>query len=297
MTVLTPERVPTEQVHYMRVSPGFFNTLGLRLISGRDFDERDRHATDAKDQTFRSVIISESFARRYFGNRNPLGARLGFGVGPSTQPNMEIIGVVQGFTRRSLRDRIEQAFFPSWEAKTTNGTFYVRVRGKAESALPSIRATVAKIDPSLPLISPITLEEQIDQSLTTERLLATLSTGFGAIALTLSVVGLYGVMSFIVTRRTQEIGIRMALGATRRDVVWLIGRDTLVMIGLGTAVALPSAWMLRRLVESQLYGVSAVDVPTIVAATVVLAMVALGAAVLPSWRATMVSPTESLRPE
>ena len=126
-------------------------------------------------------------------------------------------------------------------------------------------------------------------------MLATLSSGFGAIALLLSVVGLYGVMSFVVTHRTQEIGVRLALGATRSAVVWLIVRDALVMIGAGTAIALPCAWALRRLVEAQLFGVSAVDGPTIAAASGLLALVALGAAMLPAWRAASVSPTEALR--
>ena len=145
------------------------------------------------------------------------------------------------------------------------------------------------------MIQPVTLDEQIDRSLATEQMLATVSSGFGVIALALSVVGLYGVMSFIVTQRTQEIGIRLALGATRWGIVWLMARDALIMIGAGTAVALPSAWLLRQLVETQLFGVRAVDGPTIAAATGILALVAIGAAMLPSWRATLVNPTESLR--
>jgi ABC-type antimicrobial peptide transport system permease subunit len=164
--------------------------------------------------------------------------------------NIEIVGVSGGFSRRNLRDDVEQVFFPYWEGNPTGGTFYVKVRGKPESAFPSIRAAVAELDSSLPVMEPVALDEQIDRSLATERMLATLSTGFGVIALALSVVGLYGVMSFIVTRRTQEIGIRLALGATRPGIVWLMVRDALVMIGAGTALALPSAWLLRRLVET-----------------------------------------------
>jgi len=126
-------------------------------------------------------------------------------------------------------------------------------------------------------------------------MLATLLGGFGSIALLLSVVGLYGVMSFVVTQRTQEIGVRMALGATRSAVVWLIVRDALVVIVVGIAIALPSAWVLRRLVEAQIFGVRAVDGPTIAGASCVLAFVALGAAMLPAWRAASIRPSDALR--
>jgi ABC-type antimicrobial peptide transport system permease subunit len=203
--------------------------------------------------------------------------------------------VVRGFSRRNLRDEIEQAFVPFWDRDSGDGTFYVKVLGKPEAAFASIRAAVAQVDPVLPIVNMVTLDDQIDQSLTTERMLATLSSGFGAIALLLSVVGLYGVMSFVVTRRTQEIGIRMALGATRSTAMWLVVRDAVVMIGAGTATALPCVWALGRLVEAQLFGVRAVDGLTIAAASSLLALVALGAAMLPAWRAASVSPTEALR--
>jgi len=126
-------------------------------------------------------------------------------------------------------------------------------------------------------------------------MLATLLGGFGSIALLLSIVGLYGVMSFVVTQRTQEIGVRMALGATRSAVVWLIVRDALVVIVVGIAIALPSAWVLRRLVEAQIFGVRAVDGPTIAGASCVLAFVALGAAMLPAWPAASIRPSDALR--
>jgi predicted permease len=298
MTIQMGERIVTNRaVHYMRVGPGFFSTLGTQLIAGRDFEERDLRDQNSGEKGSHSIIVSESFARRYFGSRSPIGYRLGLGNRPGTVANIEIIGVVKGFSRRNLRDEIEQAFVPYWDRDSGDGTFYLKVRGKPEAAFASIRAAVAQIDPALPLIDLVTLDDQIDRSLATERMLATLSSGFGAIALLLSVVGLYGVMSFVVTRRTQEIGVRLALGATRSAVVWLIARDALVMIGAGTAIALPCAWVLRRLVEAQLFGVTAVDGPTVAAAIGLLALVALGAAMLPSWRATSVSPTEALRPE
>ena len=128
-------------------------------------------------------------------------------------------------------------------------------------------------------------------------MLAALSSGFGAIALLLSAVGLYGVMAFVVTQRRQEIGVRLALGATRGTAVWLVVRDALIMTLIGIAAALPLAWALRRLIEAQLFGVHAFDGPTIAAASIVLTLVALAGALIPAWRAASVSPTEALRLE
>ena len=169
--------------------------------------------------------------------------------------------------------------------------------GDPESAFGSIRAAVAAVDQALPVGSLTTLDAQIDRALVSERMLATLSSGFGTIALLLSMVGLYGIVSFLVVRRRQEIGVRLALGATRSAAVWLIAREAIVMIAAGTAIALPGVWALGRLVESQLFGVSAIDAPTVATATLVLALVGLCAAMLPAWRAASVNPTEALRYE
>jgi ABC-type antimicrobial peptide transport system permease subunit len=212
---------------------------------------------------------------------------------PDVPTDIEIVGVIQDFSYRNLRERTEQAFL--FEGSAAGATFYLRVRQKPESALASVRLAAGRVDPALPLLSLRTVDDQVDRSLTTERMLATLSGGFAAVALLLSVVGLYGVMSFVVTHRTQEIGIRMALGATRSTAVWLVVRDAAVMIGAGTAIALPCVWGVSRLVEAQLFGVRALDAPTIAGASTLLALVALAAAMLPAWRAASVSPTEALR--
>jgi len=171
----------------------------------------------------------------------------------------------------------------------------VRLRGTPESAVRSIRAILRNADPTLPITYFRTLDEQIDRSLNTERMLSALSSSFGTLALLLSLVGLYGVMSFVVTQRRREIGIRLALGATRLSTIWLVLRDALVMIAGGTAIALPCVWALGRLVESQLYGVKPTDPVTILAATLVLCSTALGAVLIPARRASAVNPTETLR--
>ena len=294
MTVQADRRFVTDHlIHLGAVSPGFFRTLGTAVIAGRDFDERDA-GPFSEDGGARSAIVNEAFARRYFGSASPLGHRIGFGDRPDAKTDIEIVGVVRDFAYRNLRERSEQAFFPIG-GDAPAGMFYVRVRGTPAAALASIRTAVGRVDPILPLLSVRTLDEAVDRSLTTERMLATLSGGFGVVALLLSVVGLYGVMAFVVTSRTQEIGIRMALGATRRSAVWLVVADAVAMIAAGTAIALPCLWAVRRLVEAQLFGIQALDARTIAAASLVLAGVALAAAMLPAWRAASVSPTEALR--
>jgi ABC-type antimicrobial peptide transport system permease subunit len=216
------------------------------------------------------------------------------GARPDAKPDTEIIGVVENFSYRSLREEWEQAYFPM-PIEHFGSNFYVRFRGTPESAFGSIRAILRNADPTLPISYFRTLDEQVNRSLNTERLLAALSSSFGTLALLLSLVGLYGVMSFVVTQRTREIGIRLALGATRVSTVWLVLGDALVMIAAGTAIALPCVWALGRFVESQLYDVKPTDPITILAATSVLCSTALGAALIPARRAAALNPTDALR--
>ena len=234
--------------------------------------------------------------KRYFGGRNPLGARIGHGAGPDAKPDIEVVGVVANISYRGVREEWEQAYFPiSGEGFYEGGNFYVRVQGPPRRGFQSIRTILRNADPTLPIAYFRTLDEQVSRSLNTERMLAALSGSFGTLALLLSLVGLYGVMSFVVTQRTREIGIRLALGATRSATVWLVLRDALVMIAAGIAIALPCVWALGRLVESQLYGVKPTDPATIAMATLILCSATLGAALIPARRASAVNPTEALR--
>jgi predicted permease len=298
LTIQSDRRLVAEgSVPILRVTPGFFSTVGARLTAGRDFEDADTR--DLEETGFRSAIVNESFARRYFGSGSPVGHRLGIGDRPETPTDIEIIGVVNDFSLRSLRDDEdpEHVFFPFADSGELagDGAVYVRVRGDPVAAFASIRSAVAAVDPSLPLIDLRTVEDQVDRALRPERMLATLSSGFGAIALLLSVVGLYGVMSFVVTRRTREIGMRLALGATRSAAVWLVIRDALVMVAGGTAIALPTIWALSRLIEAELFGVRAFDGATLATASGGLAFVALGAASLPAWRAAVLPPMAAIR--
>jgi len=294
MTIQTNERSTTDRdVQLNAVSPGFFATLGIRLIAGRDFDERDSRPLG--EGGYRSAVVNESFVKRYLAGRNPLGARIAQGSGPDVKPDIEVVGVVADFSYRGLREESEQAYFPIFEGDRSGGTFYVKVRGTPEGAFQSIRTIVHNADPALPITYFRTLDEQVNRSLNTERILAALSAAFGTLALLLSLVGLYGVMSFVVTQRTREIGIRVALGSTRSATVWLVLRDALAMITAGIAIALPCVWALGRLVESQLYDVKPTDPAMIATATLILGSAALGAALIPARRASAVNPTEALR--
>jgi len=293
MTIQAEERMVTDgDIHMNAISPQFFATLGTKIIAGRDFEERDSLAAGKGGR--RTAIINESFAKRYFGSRSALGALVCQGAGPDAKPDIEIIGVVADMSYRGLRDAPEQVYFP-FNSDRYGGTFYVRVQGPQEAAFRSIRTIIRNADPALPVAYFRTMDEQVSRSLSTERMLATLSGAFGVLALLLSLVGLYGVMSFVVTQRTREIGIRLALGSTRGSTVWLVLRDALQMIAVGIAIALPGVWALRRLVESQLYDVKATDPATVAGATLVLAAATVGAALIPARRASSVNPTEALR--
>uniref|UniRef100_Q01XG8 Permease n=1 Tax=Solibacter usitatus (strain Ellin6076) TaxID=234267 RepID=Q01XG8_SOLUE len=295
MTIQSDRRIVTGDVNLNAIAPGFFSTLGIRILAGRDFDARD--SRPAGEAGRRSVIVNEAFVKRYLDGRDPLGLRIGEGSGPDVKPDIVIVGVCAGFSYRGLRDDSEQAFFPMFEGDDAGATFYVNVRGAPEQAIPSIRQIVRQADPRLPVLWFRTLDDQVNRSLSTERLLAALSGTFGALALLLSLIGLYGVMSFVVTRRTREIGIRLALGATGGSAIRLILRDAVAMIAAGMAIALPCVAALGKIIQSQLFGVTATDPATVAAGVLILAAGALAAAFIPAWRASNVNPTDALRLE
>lgn len=296
MTILADRRIVTDRdVNLNAVTPSFFQTMGIRIVAGRNFDERDARAPGQTG--WRSAIVNEAFVKRYLEGRNPLGVLIGEGSGPDVKPNIAIVGVMSNFSYRGLREESEQAYFPFFEGEGAFGTFYVKVRGTPQASLLSLRAIVHTADPALPMTDFRTVDEQVDRSLNTEHILATLSGAFSTLALLLSLVGLYGVMSFVVTQRTREIGIRMALGATRWSAIWLVLRDALAMITSGVAIGLIFVFALGRLVQSQLYEVKPTD-PAVIAITVlILCSAGLFAALIPARRASGVNPTDALRAE
>jgi predicted permease len=296
VTIQTDHRFTTERdIDMNAVSPGFFATMGIPLLTGRGFDEHDSRPIGETGR--RSVIVNQAFVHHYLAGRNPLGVRIGIGTFPGIKTDIEIVGVAADISYRDLREQYEEAWFPIFEGDDSMGTFYVRAHGTPLQAFQTIRHIVHQADPQLPILAFRTVSEQVSRSLSTERLLAALSGSFGALALLLSLIGLYGVMSFVVTRRTREIGIRLALGATGASAIRLVLRDAVVMIAGGIAIALPCVAALGKFVQSQLFGVTATDPATVTAAAVVLAGGALAAAFIPAWRASNLSPTDALRLE
>jgi predicted permease len=285
------------------ISPNYFATMGVPILQGRDFTLKDvqhvKHGDKPDAFAPTVVIINDKFAKKYFAGRDPIGLHLGFGSDPGTKTDMEIIGVVKDIKYTNLRDEIpEQAFVPYLADRHVGGmTVYVRTHLEPSQLYRAMRETVRALDPKMPIYSMRTTEEQIDNSLRTERLVASLSGVFGALATMLAVIGLYGVMAYTVTRRTREIGIRMALGAFRREVIWMVMREVLILIGAGVLVGLPLAVGLSFLVKSQLYGLAPSDPVTLILATVLLALVAGLAGFIPALRASRIDPMNALRYE
>ena len=295
VTILTDRRfTANRRVDLNAVSPGFFATLNVRFLAGREFNQRDSRTAAQTGPC--CAIVNQAFVKRYLTGVNPLGVHIGVGSGPDVKPDIFIVGVVSDFNYRGLREQSEQAFFPLSDKNEDFGAaFYVKLRGTPDQAFQAIRKVIRNADPRLPIIGFRTVDEQINRSLNTERMLAALSGTFGLLALLLSLIGLYGVMSFVVTRRTREIGIRLALGATGGSVIRLILRDAIAMIVAGIAIALPCVAALGKLVQSQLFGVTATDPVTVATAAMVLTAGALSAAFIPAWRASNISPTDALR--
>jgi predicted permease len=293
------------QAYMNQIGPGYFATLDVPIVAGRDFRLTDNRmvkradATDDFDTTPTAVMINEKFAQKFFAGRNPVGMHLGFGTDPGTHTDMEIIGVVKDIKYTNLRDEIPiQAYIPYMNSPYLGGmTIYVRTAGDPSQLMTSIRAKVREVDANLPIYAMRTMEAQISNSLSMERMIASLSTVFGFVATVLAIIGLYGVMSYSVAQRTREIGIRMALGAEQGKVIGMVMREVLTLIAIGVGVGVPAALVLTRVVKSQLYGLEAHDPWTLGLATGLLAMVACAAGYVPALRASRVDPMKALRYE
>ena len=285
------------------ISPNYFTTLGVPVLKGRDFTTKDvnqiKHGPEKDDMSPTTIMINETFAKKYFAQRDPVGLHVGFGADPGTKTDMEVIGVVKDIKYTNLRDDIPpQAYIPYLANDHVGSmTVYVRTTLEPGELMPAVRQKVQALDANIPIYGMRTTEEQIDNSLRTERLVASLSSAFGFLATILAVVGLYGVMAYTVTRRTREIGIRMALGAIQGNVLWMVMSEVLLLIGIGVAVGLPIAVGLTRLVQNQLYGLAPHDPFTLLLSTFVLTGVAAMAGFFPALRASKVDPIRALRYE
>jgi predicted permease len=279
--------------HMNFVSPDYFKTMEITMLAGRDFRRTDILTSP------KVCIVNEAFAKKYFGTINAVGHKIGMGIDPGTKTDITIVGVVRGTKYESMRDEIPVEVFQPYEQLdfATGISGYLRTTQNPEQIFSAIRKRVRDLDSNLPVFDLDTVEREMENSLVTERLVALLSSGFGLLATLLACIGLYGVMAYTVARRSREIGIRIAIGAARNDVLWLIMREVLVLLGIGIGIALPAAWMLTRSVRSQLYGIQPADPMSIASATLAIVAVAVLAGFLPAHRATRVDPMHALRYE
>ena len=233
----------------------------------------------------------------YFGGQNAIGKHFGLG-GSETAGSLEIVGVVQDAKYNQLREQTPRmAYTPFLQAGAAAMTFEIRTANDPASIAGIVRQVIQDANKNIPIFDVKSLTQQVDDSLIQERLVATLSSLFGVLALLLVCVGLYGIMAYAVVRRTNEIGIRMALGAQQGDVLWMVMREAVTLIIVGVAIGLPAALVATRLITSMLFGLTPSDPPTMFAATLLLTAVAAFAGYLPARRAARVDPMVALRHE
>ena len=273
------------------VAPRYFETLGIPLVAGREFTERDRAGAP------RVAIINETMARYFFGSESALGRRIGFGRDGGA--DAEIVGVARDVRSLQLRNEPMRFVYMPYlqDSSLTQLTFYVRAPGDPTASMAAVRQAVQRIDPNLPIYDMKSMQVQVDESLFVERMVAALSVAFGALASLLAAIGLYGVMSYAVARRTREIGIRMALGAERSRVLWLVLREVALLASVGVLVGGAAALWLTRQVQAQLFGIAPNDPATFGGAVALLGIVAIAAGYMPARRATAIDPMAALRSE
>jgi predicted permease len=290
---------------WLRVSPDYFQTIGTRLVRGRFIDERDTPASR------HVAVINETFARKFFPSTDPLGKHFGMGDA-SHSGDFEIVGIVADAKYQDARDVPWPTYFrpllqmenfkqPSDQSAELGSNFIndieLRVQGQPQTIETLVRQALANIDPNLPVIDMRTFSDQVSLNFNRERLVSRLAELFGILALVLACIGLYGVLAYNVARRTQEIGIRMALGAARSGILRMVLREALLLAGLGAAIGIPAALAAGRLLSSMLYGLKPTNPAVFSVVTLLLLAVAMAAACIPARKASAVDPMVALRHE
>ena len=278
-------------IYRLRIASDFFDVMGIPLLTGRAFTDRD---VDGAPQV---AILNEAAVRKYFPDGSPLGRT--FGDSPEESAELQVVGVVRDAKYNSVRDAAPPTMYlPYRQGRPPGGmTFEVRMAGDAAQAVNAIRAAVREVDAGVPVMNVTTQVDAIAQRFAQERLFARAGAAFGSLALLVAAIGLFGLMSYSVARRTSEIGIRMALGADRGTVVLMIMRESLVLVAIGMAIGLGAALGSSRLIASQLFGVTPLDVPTFALAMLVMTAVSAAAGYWPARRASHVDPTAALQYE
>lgn len=278
----------------MVISPGYLEAMGVSLVRGRYFDQHDKTGIP------RVAIVDQELARRFWKGRDPIGKRMFL---PSSAedlvtpgPNsiyLTVVGVVKDIKLQGLvggDTRYGAYYFPVTQDTPRNVTIAIKTSGDPASLAPALRRTIAALDADMPIYSLYTMEERMARSLTDRRTPLVLAVAFGAVALLLSSIGIYGVLSYLVTQRTREIGIRLALGGTASNILGLVVREGLVVVAAGFVTGIAGALTMRRVLESQLYGISATDPWVYAVVMAVLGIVATVACLMPAWRAARVNP-------
>jgi predicted permease len=272
------------------ITPGYFQAMNTRLLRGRDFTEYD------DDKAARVAIVNETFARRFWPGEDPIGKR--FTLGGAESPRMQVVGVAQDGKYTGLNDyQWPFVYRPQWQNRIGATTMVVRAEADPQKLIALVRGELQQLDPNMPIASARTLVERLSLALLPARIVASALGGFGVVALLLAAIGIYGVMSYSVSKRTREIGVRMALGAQRRDVLKLVMAQGMALTLIGVAIGLIAASGLTRLMKIVLFGVSATDPLTYIGVAALLTFVALLACYIPARRATKVDPMIALRCE
>lgn len=273
------------------VNSSFFRTLALPLLAGREFGAQDSLAGP------RVAIINEAFAKRFFATTNPIGQFFAYAMNKGNGTRFQVIGVARNARTLWVKaDPDPQVYLYSEQEKEPAITaFYVRHRGDAAPVFPTIRNAVRLLDPALPTYGMRTMDLQFDTRLSAERMAASMATGFGSLAGILAMVGLFGVMSYLVSRRTREIGIRITLGAGRACVIGMVIREALIFGGVGIGCGLLIASAIARLLRWALFGLTPLDPPTYAVAVALMVLVILASTAIPAWRASRVDPLVALR--
>jgi predicted permease len=279
-----------DSINRLLISPGFFETMEMPMRVGRTFNDRD----DSKAP--KVAIINETAARKYFANENPIGQHIGSSLEQAGQ--IEIVGILRDAKYDSVRDEVPPTMYMPYLQRPLQGAvFHVRTAGNPAGAIGVIRDAMHKIDPNLPLMNVATQTETVEKRLQQERVFAQAYALFGALALVLASIGLFGLMSYSVTRRTNEIGIRMALGAQRRDVLRLVMGESMAVVVIGVGLGLAAALAASRLVVTLVFGLAATDAVTMLTAMTALIAVSALAGYLPARRAARVDPLVALHYE
>ena len=278
-------------IHVMSVSPDFFKTLEIPVLIGRGFTEHDVATPQA------TVIINETAATKFFAGENPIGQRIGSNAEEAAAGTTEIIGVIKDTKYNSLREPAPATLYRVHQRNASAASVIARTAGDPSGMIEPVRAAMRQVDPELPLTGMTTQTDQIEGRVEQERLFALAYSLFGGLALLLACIGLFGLMSYNVSRRTSEIGIRIALGAQRRGVVGMVLRESMIMVAAGVTLGLVAAVAASRLLTAILFGLSPTDVWTMAAAILLMVAVSLAAGYLPARRAARVDPMVALRYE